>query len=74
MPHIIYRFNCPAHGVEESVFCFRAFDKDNRKLWSKFELIWKQDSWRSEELDKLINALDAIAKQQSGKNYNGIED
>lgn len=30
-------FECPVHGLESEVFCFRAFDKDNIHLWRKFQ-------------------------------------
>lgn len=54
MGHRVYLFHCPVHGNEEKVFCFRAFEKENRHLWTKFEMIWEQDDWEEGEKDKLL--------------------
>ncbi len=31
-------FNCPIHGEETVLFCFRATDPDLKQGWRKFEL------------------------------------
>lgn len=31
----MYVFDCPIHGIETEVFCFRAFDENNIDRWKK---------------------------------------
>jgi len=33
---VIWIFDCPIHGSENAVFCFRAFDTDNIGRWAKY--------------------------------------
>ena len=35
-PHELWIFNCPLHGPEHQVLCFRAFDEANVDRWAKY--------------------------------------
>lgn len=36
---IQYAFDCPCHGLQTQVFCWRAFDMKNLYRWHKLEVI-----------------------------------
>jgi hypothetical protein len=36
---IIIMFDCPVHGLETRVFCFRAFDVRNKDKYKKFDCV-----------------------------------
>ncbi len=38
MQKIVYVFDCPIHGEESQVFCFRAGDPALRRRWKKYEV------------------------------------
>ena len=35
-PHELWIFDCPLHGVEHQVLCFRAFEEANVDRWAKY--------------------------------------
>lgn len=37
----LYVFDCPVHGYEEQVLCFRAFDKNLQDRWKKYTVEFK---------------------------------
>ncbi len=39
----IYIFECPLHGWEMNVFCFRAFAGENLALWKVIEVYKPRD-------------------------------
>ena len=49
-----YIFDCPLHGHESQVVCFRAFDPELKHRWLKFEATRKQLKFTIGELDKFI--------------------
>ena len=55
--NISYIFNCPVHGREINILCFRAFDKNNRYLWEKYEISYKELPFDNDEKEKFINDL-----------------
>lgn len=38
MQKIVYIFNCPVHGEEDQMFCFRAGDSALRSRWRRYEV------------------------------------
>lgn len=38
MSEIGYVFECPVHGQETVVFCFRAFDESMSHIWKRMEI------------------------------------
>lgn len=39
MIEYIYVFNCPYHGYEHQMLCFRAYQEEYLSLWMKFDLV-----------------------------------
>lgn len=50
-----YIFDCPVHGLEQQVFCWRAFQKENDAFWKKCMLI--ETEFEIDEKDKLLSQL-----------------
>lgn len=50
----IYVFDCPYHGEEEVMFCFRAFNADNKHRWKKLEVRRKELPLGDKERDKML--------------------
>jgi len=50
-----YGFQCPEHGLEIKLFCFRAFQEENISLWKKVSLI--KESISIEEAQKAVMKL-----------------
>lgn len=42
MQKIVYVFDCPVHGEESQVFCFRVADPALISRWRRYELTWKE--------------------------------
>ena len=40
--NITHMFNCPAHGLEVNVFCFRAFQDENIEQWKKYSVSYNE--------------------------------
>ena len=40
--NITHIFNCPAHGSEADVFCFRAFQDENVDRWKKYSVTYSE--------------------------------
>jgi len=38
MQRIMYVFDCPIHGEEDQVFCFRAGDPKLRSQWRRYKV------------------------------------
>ena len=52
-----YVFNCPVHGTEKQVFCWRAFNSECRKFWKKVEMRVTYLSWDGGELDRYLQQI-----------------
>lgn len=50
----IYVFDCPYHGEEEVIFCFRAFNPDNKHRWKKLEVRRKEVPLGDKERDEIF--------------------
>jgi len=50
-----WMFQCPIHGLETSVFCFRAADPKNKGGWSRGKLVFVETS--NEERDEHFNSF-----------------
>lgn len=37
----VYIFDCPVHGEENGLFCFRAFDFAHLHLWHKYHVTYE---------------------------------
>ena len=48
----IWVFNCPLHGFETEVFCFRACDPELIENWYKFKVTWEETLTTSNEKEK----------------------
>lgn len=44
-------FDCPFHGLENQVFCFRASDEQFNGRWVKYETIRERVEITQEEID-----------------------
>ena len=59
----IYIFDCPEHGDEQSVFCFRAFAEENKHRWGKYEItLYRKDFEDDGELDSFLDRFRASAQ------------
>lgn len=63
MSNTIYVFECPVHGGEIEVFCFRAFLKENRNGWKKLKTTYVPVAFDDGELDKMLAKLTATASK-----------
>jgi len=52
-----YVFDCPWHGRESGVFCFRAFERENRSRWKKLQIDGKEIALPDKELNALLKAM-----------------
>jgi len=52
-----YVFDCPVHGLECKVLCFRAFDENNRPLWRKVVVTYREEPFIGNELELLLESL-----------------
>ena len=52
---VIYIFDCPVHGPENSSLCWKAYLPENRLRWSKKELMLMPIELGEEELDQILN-------------------
>ena len=55
--NVSYVFDCPVHGSEIDVLCFRAFDNNNIHLWKKYEVSYRELPFNDDEKKKLIDDL-----------------
>lgn len=60
---IKWLFNCPLHGEEFQVLCWRAFDKENVYLWQKVEITVTQLPTSLEESQQYVDRLHAEATE-----------
>jgi len=52
-----YVFDYPVHGLECKVLCFRAFDGNNRHLWRKVVVTYREEPSIGKELELLLESL-----------------
>lgn len=57
MSHLVYVFDCPYHGEERGVFCFRAFERENSNRWKKLQVESKELPLSEKELDAVIGSF-----------------
>lgn len=50
----MFVFDCPVHGPETGLFCFRALKHENRHLWTKYQATLEPMNLPDEELDELL--------------------
>jgi hypothetical protein len=53
----VYIFDCPVHGEERNVLCFRALDPKNRSLWRKAEITLTPAPFEEGELKRFLDKL-----------------
>lgn len=46
-------FDCPVHGLEDQVFCFRASDTELNHRWIKYEIIRTRVEIAQDEIEVL---------------------
>lgn len=62
MSDVVYVFDCPYHGREGNVLCFRAFEQKNRGRWKKFQIEEKEVPLSDEELNAVFALATAVHK------------
>lgn len=50
-------FDCPFHGLEDQVFCFRASDKELNGRWVKYNVTYEKDEISEEEIKGIQKEL-----------------
>lgn len=58
-----WAFRCPVHGLEISVFCFRAFDPKNMDKWLLGKITFEEPT--DEQRDAFIKSFRERAKLNS---------
>lgn len=53
----VYVFNCPVHGEEVEVFCFRAGDMKNAYLWKKYAVTRREVNFDTDEFERLMEGF-----------------
>lgn len=48
-------FNCPYHGIERAVFCFRAFQPTYRDRWFKWKYVPEVVGFGENELEDFLD-------------------
>lgn len=62
MNKTIYVFDCPVHGEESVLFCFRAFDMKNLHLWHKYHVVYEAVLWTDPEKLTYLEELHRLDK------------
>ena len=55
--NITHMFNCPVHGLEVNVFCFRAFQDENIEQWKKYSVSYNEIHQSTSEKIQLLKDL-----------------
>lgn len=75
--YVEYIFDCPVHGWERHVYCWRAFDPELTEHWLKIEFTEKEVPWDVGQFEKFFEAFrqSAIEMEKEGKieDYERIE-
>jgi len=53
----IWRFDCPVHGEENGMYCFRAFEPANKHLWYKYQIVKAKIEVSEAERDEMLKKL-----------------
>lgn len=53
-------FDCPIHGLEDQVFCWRASDKSLNERWVKYEVIYKKDDITPQEIEEMQKQISEL--------------
>jgi hypothetical protein len=53
----VWMFDCPLHGLEEQVLCFRAYDIELVDRWKLFRLEWNRIGTTAEEKKNHVLSL-----------------
>lgn len=64
----IYVFDCPVHGEEQNILCWRAFQEDNKHLWKKYEVQQTQVDFPEAELAIMFEQLKQEDEEARVKN------
>lgn len=62
MNKTVYIFDCPVHGEENEVFCFRSFDLKNLHLWRKYHVVYEAVDWSEDEKLAYLEELHRLDK------------
>ena len=57
MSNVVYVFDCPCHGKQSSVLCFRAFAPENSGQWKKLQVDKTESHLSDQELDVLLQSM-----------------
>lgn len=60
---IICIFDCPIHGPEDGILCFRAFSDEYKSRWKKYEQTLKEIPFENDELDLHLELIKAALRQ-----------
>ena len=60
-----YIFDCPIHGYERQVLCWRAYNDDFLDRWLKMEVTESTVEWWPGELDGYISGLRKRIRESS---------
>ena len=52
-------FDCPLHGPESSVLCWRAFNTEHARNWYKYEVFYVAVGFDESERSKMVAKLRA---------------
>lgn len=52
-----YVFDCPVHGRECGVYCFRAYQAERRDNWVKIEYTEESVQWNIGEFNEFYDAF-----------------
>jgi hypothetical protein len=50
-------FDCPIHGMELQVLCWRAFQDENLDRWRKYEVSYNEVAMSNQEKEQLLESL-----------------
>lgn len=54
-------FDCPIHGLENQVFCFRSMDDNLKDRWVKYEVIHQRVEITDEEIKESRGMIAGIS-------------
>ena len=61
----VYIFDCPVHGEETELLCFRAFDEKNKSCWHKHHVTSIEIEFEIGEFERFWDNMHSQHAQQS---------
>ena len=58
-------FDCPIHGLEMTVFCFRAFDEANLDRWQWWSMMTTGESMSKIEAQEVVAEMEEARTRKS---------